>query len=76
MSRSQTLIEAALTLHHVDVIEDPLGFKAAWTAFSRECATYETVAASKRTCTVGDCVRPHRARGKCHMHLRLSKEAQ
>ena len=70
----KALVEAALVLHHANVIEDPEGFSAAYREFCQACADYEVVVASRRTCTVGDCARPHRARGKCHMHLRLSRE--
>jgi hypothetical protein len=69
----RALIDAALALHHAEP-RDNVGFKVAWENFSAECARHEAVVASRRTCTVGDCVRPHRARGMCHMHLRLSKE--
>lgn len=54
MADHQRLITAALALHHVDVIDDPLGFKAAWEAFSRECADYETVVAALPDVTRND----------------------
>jgi len=73
MSVHEPLITAALRLHHAEA-EKSFDFRQAWYLFNTECAAYELAVAGKRTCTVGDCVRPHRAWGMCHMHLRLSRE--